>query len=45
MPVDGGRINRLDFTRGASLALAETVASVGSYNLIDQENVFVWFRN
>ena len=30
-------ISRLVLHGGASLALAETVASVGSYNLIDQE--------
>ena len=31
------RISHLDLHGGASVALAETVASVGSYNLIDQE--------
>ncbi|MDM5190548.1 hotdog fold thioesterase [Bacillus sp. DX4.1] len=38
MPVDGRTHQPFGFLHGgASVALAETVASVGSYNLIDQE--------
>ncbi|MFX3622879.1 MAG: hotdog fold thioesterase [Ectobacillus sp.] len=39
MPVHGSTHQPFGFLHGgASVALAETVASVGTYNLIDQEN-------